>query len=140
MAYCTCPETDRSAHKFNAKSLSECDCAEQICMALGSGRWGLPVVDAATVRHCYRYYSQNLSLPCVAWYPAPTDEDGGYPCTVTELIDPATGPGDKFHGIFCKVRKGKQERNLPLIELELSPDNPNYRLVERYRNCFWHWR
>jgi hypothetical protein len=93
-----------------------------------------------TLRHCYRYLSQNLLLPCVAWYPAPLDEDGGYPCTLTELIDPATGPGNKFDGLFCKVRKGKLERNLPLVVLELSPDDRNYRLFNRYCDCFRHWR
>jgi hypothetical protein len=76
----------------------------------------------------------------VAWFPKPTDEDGGYPCTVTELIDPATGLGDKFDGIFCKVRKGQHERNVPLIELELSADDPNCRVAERYWDCFWCWR
>ena len=109
-------------------------------MALDSGRWHLPAVDAGTLQHCYHCLAQNFSLPCVAWYPAPTDEDGGYPCTVTELVDPTTGPGDKFRGLFCVVRKGKQASTLPLVELELSPDNPNYKAVEHYRNCFWHWR
>ena len=92
------------------------------------------------LRRCYRYLSEKLSLPCVAWYSEPTDEDGGCPCTLVELIDPATGPGDKFDGIFCKVRKRGLERILPLIELELSPDDPNCPLVECYWDCFWHWR
>jgi hypothetical protein len=29
---------------------------------------------------------------------------------------------------------------LSLIELELSPDGPNYRLVENYWDWFWHWQ
>jgi len=109
-------------------------------VALGCGSQRLPTVDAARLRHCYRYLSHNLSLPRAAWYPDPTDEDGGYPCTVTELIDPATGLGDKFDGIFCKVRMGKQERVLPLIKLELPPDDPSCRLVQCCWDCFWHWR
>lgn len=137
---CTCPEADRSIPKSAAKSFADCDPTEQVRTALGCGRWRLPTVDVATLRHCYRYLSENLSLPCVAWYPEPTNEDGGYPCTILELIDPATGLGDKFGGIFCKVRKGKQERNLPLIKLEWSPDDPNCQLAKHYRDCFWHWR
>ena len=73
----------------------------------------------------------RTSLALVAWYPEPTNEDGGYPCTVLELIDP-TGPGDKFGGIFCKVRKGNHERNLPLIKLEWSLDDSNCESVKRY--------
>ncbi len=137
---CTCPDADRSTSKSAARSLSAVDRTEQIGTALGCGMCHLPEVDVGTLRHCYRYLSQNLSLPCAAWYPVPADEDGGLPCTLTELIDPATGLGNKFDGIFCKVREGHQERNLPLIVLELSADDPNCQLVRRYGDCFWRWR
>ena len=115
---------------------------EQVRAALGGGWQRLPTVDAATLRRYYRYLSQNLSLPFPAWYPeaAFSDAEGEHACTVTELIDPATGLGDEFDGIFCKVVKGKQERLLPLIELQLPPDGPNFHLVEHYWDWFWHWR
>ena len=140
MNVCVCPEADQCAPKFAATPFSDGNCTAEVHAALGCGRWRLPTVDGATLRHCYRYLSENLSLPCVAWYPEPTNEDGGYPCTVLELIDPATGPGDKFAGIFCKVRKGNHERNLPLIKLEWSLDDSNCESVKRYRDCFWQWR
>ncbi len=140
MDRCTYPEVDRSVPKSAARRLSERYRTEQFGTELGCGRHRLQTVDAARLRHCYRYLSHNLSLPCVAWYPEPTDENGGCPCTVMELIDPATGPGNKFDGIFCKVRIGKQERNLALTALELPPEDPNYRLVQRCLDCFWHWR
>jgi len=116
------------------------DRRDQIRAALVSGRWRLPTVDVSTLRHCYRYLSQNLSLPCVGWYPAPADEEGGYPCTITELIDPATGLGNKFDGLFCKVRTGRQERSVPLFEMELPAEDRNCQLHRRYCDCFWHWR
>ncbi len=137
---CICPDAEQFASRFAAKSLSQRDSAEQVRMLFGCDGQRSGTVDAARLRHCYRHLAQNFSLPCVAWYPEPTDENGGYPCTVTELIDPATGLGDKFRGIFCKVRTGKQEISLPLVELELSPDDPNYRLVQCCWDCFWHWR
>ena len=140
MNTCTYPKTDRTARPLAAKSLFAGDRAEQIRTAFGCGRNCLPTVDAATLCHCYRYLSENLSLPCAAWYPEPMDENGGYPCTVTELIDPASGLGSKFDGIFCKVRQGTQERYVPLIELELSLDDPNCQLLRRYCDCFWQWR
>ena len=99
-------------------------------------------MNAGTLRRYYLHLSQCLSLPFMAWYPERTlsDDEEEYPCIVTELIDPATGLGDDFDGTFCKVRKGKHERNLPLIELELPPSDPNYSLVEHYWDWFWHWR
>ncbi len=76
------------------------------------------------------------------WGPIDTVENHEYECrcTVVELIDPATGVGDAFDGIFCKVQKGDHEMILPLIELELPPDDPNFQLVEHYWDWFWHWR
>ncbi len=139
---CTYSPAPRSAPTPLARALSEHGRPAQIQVALGTNGRRLPTVNAATLRRYYRYLSQNLSLPCPAWYPEPTllEEDGDYPCTVLELIDPANGPGDEFDGIFCKVRKGTWERSLPLIELELPPDGPNYQLVEDYWDWFWHWR
>ena len=115
---------------------------EQIRVALGHGWRSLPRVDAITLRRYYRYLAQNLALPFAVWYPEPTfvKDDGEYPCSVVELIDPASGPGDVFDGIFCKVRKGACEKDLPLIELELPPEGPNFQLVENYWDWFWHWR
>ena len=137
---CSCPEADRSAPKSAAGSHSERDRRQHVRMAGACDRQRSPTVDAAGLRHCYRHLSRILSLPCAAWYPEPTDENGGHPCTVTELIDPATGLGDKFQGIFCEVRSGKQARKLPLAQLELPLEDPNYRLVQRCWDCFWHWR
>ena len=48
--------------------------------------------------------------------------------------------GDAFDQQNCKVRRGKHELILPLIELELPPDSRNYQLVETYWDWFWHWR
>ena len=43
-----------------------------------------------------------------------------------ELLDPAKDICDEFDGILCKVRKGKYEINLPLTELEVPQDSPNF--------------
>ena len=132
---------DSAAARLSAaQPRSECGSAEILCAALAGQRRQYIMVNAATLGHCYRYLSRNLSLPCEAWYPEPTDENGGHPCTLTELIDPATGLGDKFAGIFCKIRKGEQDRSIPLVKLQLSADDPNRPLAERYGDCFWHWR
>jgi hypothetical protein len=141
MDVCTYPEARPSAPQPIVKPLSQRDRAGQIRAALGS-RWRLPKVDEVTLTRYYRYLNERLSFPFTAWYPEPANsrEERDYRCTVVQLIDPVTGLGDEFDGIFCKARRGKYERNLPLIELELSPSDPNYLLVENYWDWFWHWR
>ena len=141
MRVSTYPETDQADPTAVAEPLFDRDHTDQIRTALGI-RWRLPKVDEVTLACYYRYLREKLSLPFVAWYPEPTNsrEEREYRCTAIELIDPATGMGDAFDGIFCKVRKGKYEVILPLIELELPPESPNYELVENYWYWFWHWR
>jgi hypothetical protein len=129
----------RSAPKFAAQSLSDHEYTQQIRAALDI-RWRLPKVDEATLARYYCYLCKKLSLPFTAWYPGSMHKDGESACEVAELIDPASGLGDALDGIYCKVHKGKQRLVLPLIELELPPDSPNYHMVESYWYWFWHWR
>lgn len=100
----------------------------------------LPRVCDSTLARYHRYLSKQLSFPFNVWYPEPTapEEMNAYPCTVVGLIDPKSGVGDEIDGIYCTIRKGEYERDLPLIELELSPDDPNFEVVEQYWDWFWH--
>jgi hypothetical protein len=106
--------------------------------------WGehLPSVDEETLSRYYKYLSAHLSFPFRAYYPEPTTslEEVQHRCTVLELLDPAKDICDEFDGIFCKTRKGKYEINLPLVELEIPQDSPNFQLIEDYWFWFWHWR
>ena len=61
-------------------------------------------------------------------------------CTVQELLDPTQYLGDEFDGIFCRVRQGTLEVNLPLIELHVPEDSPDFQLIEDYWYWFWNWR
>ena len=47
---------------------------------------------------------------------------------------------DEFGGIFCKTRKGDCDINLPLIELEIPQNSPNFQFIEDYWYWFWNWR
>jgi hypothetical protein len=100
------------------------------------------MVDEETLSRYYDYLAASLSLPFAAYYPEPknSQEVEEYQCEVLELIDPATYLGDEFDGIFCKTRKGPYELNLPLIDVHLPEDNPNFRLIEDYSYWFWNWR
>ena len=99
-------------------------------------------VDDETLARYYEYLSAKLSFPFVAYYPEPTtaQEERELGCIVIELIDPMEHLGDKFDGIFCKVWKGRYEFKLPLIELQIPQDSPNFQLIEDYWYWFWNWR
>ena len=99
-------------------------------------------VDGETLCRYHTYLSAKLSSPFTAYYPEPTNsrEKTQFHCTVLELLDPAQHLGDEFDGIFCKTRKGKYEVNLPLVELHVPHDNPDFQLIEDYGHWFWNWR
>jgi len=115
---------------------------DRIMAALGVSSDRLPTVNEETLSQYYQYLSAKLSLPFSASYPEPMNrqEQSQFRCTVLELLDPAKYLGDEFDGIFCKTRKGKYEINLPLIELNLPQDGPNFQLIEDYWYWFWNWR
>jgi hypothetical protein len=115
---------------------------ERIAAALGPASGLVPKVDDETLRRYYKYLSENLTFPFTVHYPEPTNsrEEFQFRCTVLELLDPSEQLGDMFDGIFCATRKGMYEINLPLNELKVAHDSPNFDLIEDFRCWFWHWR
>jgi hypothetical protein len=102
----------------------------------------LPSVNQETLSRYYKYLTVRLSFPFTARYPEPANsvEEVQHRRTVVELLDPAHYICDEFDGILCKTRKGKYEVNLPLIELEVPDDSPNFQFIEDYWYWFWNWR
>jgi len=43
--------------------------------------------------------------------------------------------GDHRYGLVCKVKGDQEERDLPLMLLEVGNDHPNHQLLDDYR----HW-
>jgi hypothetical protein len=95
-----------------------------------------------TILRYYQYLAANLSFPFTACYPVTksSGEEVEHCCTVVELLDPRKHVWDEFDGIFCRTRKGRFEVNLPLIELKVPEDSPNFQLIEDYWYWFWNWR
>ena len=122
--------------------VSEGSQRNRIMAALGLTGYRLPKVDEHTLFRYYNYLSAKLSFPFVAHYPDPKspEEQTEFRCVVLELLDPAIHLGDEFDGIFCKTRKGKYEINLPLTELEVADDSPNFQVIEDYWFWFWNWQ
>jgi len=135
-------ETDWRGLELADASRPEPSQRERIMAALGATGGRLPRVDEETLFRYYQYLSANMSLPFAAYYPEPhtSQEKVQYRCAVLELLDPRKHVGDEFDGIFCKTRKGKYEINLPLIELQVPDDCPQFPLIEDYWFWFWNWR
>ena len=115
---------------------------DRILAALGPLGDRSPSVDEETTLRYYQYLAANLSFPFTAYYPVPkrSEEEVEYRCTVVELLDPRKHIGSEFDGIFCKARKGRFEVNLPLTELKVPEDSPNFQFIEDYWYWFWNWR
>ena len=122
-----------SCHELNQK--------DRIVEALGSVSHIPKVGEESLARYC-EYLMARLSFPFTAYYPEPTTtlEEVRHHCVVVELLDPVNDICDEFGGIFCKTRNGKYELNLPLIELEIPQDSPNFQFIEDYWYWFWNWR
>lgn len=120
----------------------ELDREQRIMRALGARSRSIPRVDEGTLSTYYRYLAAKLSLPFVAHFPKPNSpqEDAEFRCVVLELLDPARHVGDPLDGIFCKARRGRYEVNLPLIDLYLPEESPDFQLIEDYWYWFWNWR
>ncbi len=124
------------------ESWPEHDRRDRIIDTLGPFGGHPPSVDEETLSQYYKYLSARVSFPFAAHYPEPRSslEEVQYRCIVLELLDPSKDIYDDFDGIFCKTRKGQYEINLPLIELEIPQDSPNFQLIEDYWSWFWNWR
>jgi len=125
-----------------AESCPQLNQRDRIIEALGPLGEHFPGVDEETLSRYYKYLSARLSFPFTAHYPEPRSslEEVQQRCTVVELLDPAHDICDEFDGIFCKTRKGKYEVNLPLTELDVPDDTPNFRFIEDYWYWFWNWQ
>ncbi len=112
---------------------------DRIRAALGVNGEVLPGVGKDMLRRYYHYLASNLFLPFEARYPEPVGlhEEIVRTVLVVGLRDPAMNFDYDCLGLVCKVWQGQRESELPLADLEVDEDDPNYRLVEDYWYWFW---
>ncbi|MGA2033719.1 MAG: calcium-binding protein [Thermoguttaceae bacterium] len=105
---------------------------------LGLGRDDLlPEVNDETIRKYYQYLALRLTLPFEARYSAES-EPVVYPVTVTGLVDPQSAPAGSAVCCVTHVRNGVAV--LPLVDIEVPEDSPNFRILEDYWYWVWNWR
>jgi hypothetical protein len=114
---------------------------DRITQAFGSAD-RIPRVHAESLSRYYKHLTEHLSFPFIAHFPKPATsrEEEEFRCTVLELIAPAKHQDDRIDGIFCKIRKGPNESNLPLIDLYLPEDCFSFQWIDDYWYWFWNWQ
>ena len=118
------------------------DQESRIRAALGLEHGQLPKVESQWLHRYYEYLAVHLSFPFEAEY---AEDISGYrqlvsTVTVISLLHPDEHAQHEEFGLICRARRGTQEIEVPLADVELKEDSPNYRLVEDYWYWFWNWR
>jgi hypothetical protein len=136
----TCVETNGI---LATEALYHGDPERRIKAALGQTQGRLPAVTKETLQLYYEHLAAHLSLPFAARYP----ESVGLHSEIIRSVmvvgirNPTDRPGlAACTGILCKVRTATQELELPLADLEVDCDSPNYELIEDYWYWFWNWQ
>jgi hypothetical protein len=122
---------------FNAN-----DQEERIRAALGLAHGPRPEVQSQWLHRYYDYLAAHLSLPFDGDY---AEDISGYrqlvaPVIVVALLHPGEHGRHEDFGLLCRARRGEQQIELPLADVELPPDSPNSQLIEDYWYWFWNWR
>jgi hypothetical protein len=97
----------------------------------------LPPVEPESLQRYYHFLANGLTFPFPAVYHEPVGQtqDATHRITVFGLCDPLEHPSE--HGLMCRAMHVRQPLELPLVEVEVGPDSPNFQLVEDYWSWAW---
>jgi hypothetical protein len=95
---------------------------------------GLPQVKQATLLRYYEHLRSRLSMPFNAEYCAENARTVRE-VTVVGLFSPTKPNHDHARGLLCLARSPNSTAELPLVDLEVEEDHPNFQLLEDY----WYW-
>jgi hypothetical protein len=100
----------------------------------------LPESDEESLRVYYKFLAAKLSFPFEAKYPIERLGFGSktYAITVLGLLDPEEVPGQE-HGLLCQARRGAEQIDVPLTEVEIGSGNANRRIIEDYSHWVVNW-
>jgi hypothetical protein len=114
----------------------------RIRSALGLAEGPLPAVDRRGLAKYYEYLANRLAFP----FEARSADEHGSPHSATvvlavrALLNPADHPVDEYTGLLCRAIQDDEEREVPLLDLEVDDAQPNYQLLEDYWYWVWNWR
>ena len=96
-----------------------------------------PPLNQDSLRRFHYALESNLAFPFPAVYHEPVSQTGDatHQVTVIGLCDPSEHPNE--HGLLCKAIRHGEHVELPLVEIEVNFDNPNFELIEKYWSWAW---
>lgn len=105
--------------------------------ALGLSAGPLPAVGRRWLEKYYDHLAGRLSFPFEARY---AEQSNSFSVTVSALLAPNHHALDEYAGLVCQTTLGAQDREIPLVDLEIDEDHPNFQLLEDYWYWVWNWR
>jgi hypothetical protein len=115
----------------------------RIRTALGLARGPLPKVKTEWLRKYCDYLSSRLIFPFRASYTEELSENREPVAASIEvfgLVDPIEMPNLESTALLCRAMRKVQEEEIPLVDLEVDEDHPNFQLLEDYWYWIWNWR
>jgi Calcium binding len=102
----------------------------------------LPEVGHETLLSYHHYLAARLKFPLFTTY---RGESGPFSrkkmtVTITGLLDPEGDDSDEGYGLLCRGLDRDEQVELPLDEIEVDEEDPNFRLVTDYSYWFHNWR
>jgi hypothetical protein len=115
------------------------DRAERIRAVFGlRGGDELPKVSASTLWTYYEHLRSRLTIPFEADH-CPQNEWPVRTVLVVGVRSPKRPGSDTSRGLYSMVRDRDVAVEVPLVDLEVLEDGPNFQLLEDYWYWVWNW-
>jgi hypothetical protein len=111
--------------------------------ALGLTRGPLPKVKSEWLRKYHSFLSSKLIFPFYARYTEELSADRDPVVSSIEvfaLVNPIEMSDIERTALICRVMRDVREEEIPLVDLEVEEDHPNFQLLEDYWYWIWNWR
>jgi len=99
-----------------------------------------PDITGQALEIIFDHLISTVSFPFKAEFAMPDREKGGEEITLIEvhnIIDPDTTDDLQVYGLVCEASDERGHFKVPLSEIVIKQDDPNYHLIEDY--CIWYW-
>ncbi|MDH4199631.1 MAG: hypothetical protein OEV66_04545 [Spirochaetia bacterium] len=99
-----------------------------------------PEINGQNMEIIFDHLISAASFPFPAEFSMPDPEKGGETITdimVENILDPDSTEAIDSYGLICDAHDEKGSFKVPLSEIVIKQDDPNYHLIEDY--CIWYW-
>jgi hypothetical protein len=115
----------------------------RIRTALGLTRGPLPNVNTEWLQKYHGFLASRLEFPFRANYTEELSANRDPLVSSIEvfaLVDPSEMTDIESTALLCRIMRDIQEEEVPLVDLEVVEDHPNFQLLEDYWYWIWNWR